>query len=614
MEELAKIYATSELYRKMAPALAKRFAGSTGRLLRGPRRVRSPLHGGRAAAAAGRLGSGLRGVLLDGRPLLRIPGRNAGRGDESGGPPTVTLVVSDHGFKVAGERPRTSGRADIEMAPLWHRLYGVIFVDGKEVKAGPISGAWVLDVAPTALALLGAPISKELPGHPLAERSRRRARQGRAVERYPERPKRAAPPLAEADTEAMQKLAALGYLAGAGAGARKRIAHDGEGRTASSYLERGLGPRGIGRRGRGPQSFAKAVQLDPDNASALVYAARIYTQRGELQRAGELLDRALQLKPADSAVRLQRAAWALATGDLPKAGAELDAAARLDDRLPLYHILRARLADTARHSDVALAALAEAERLTDADGFLAEVYMQRAEINAELGRVPTRRRPRAGVQARTRAAARQRARAHRDGAARSRRRGALFPDRDRRQAEGLVPGGGARQGARRAAPLERGRGGVPARPDQGGDHGGKRAGVRRPRDVLPARAQRAPRVRSASRGHRRGADVGLALGDAGRRSWASRAGGGHRGLREVDRGAAYGSRLQDPGGAPLRGQARPGERTALLKQSLAMQPGQRDVEAFTQAGRESLSPRGLIGRDAGIRTREAARTPPYLSI
>jgi tetratricopeptide (TPR) repeat protein len=118
-----------------------------------------------------------------------------------------------------------------------------------------------------------------------------------------------------------------------------------------------------------------------------VYAAHIYTERGELARAGELLDRAVRMKPADSSVRLQRAAWSLASGDLNAARVELDAAGRLDDRLPLYQILRARLADASRQYDGALAALAEAERLTDSDGFLSQIYVQRAEIHAEIGRV-----------------------------------------------------------------------------------------------------------------------------------------------------------------------------------------------------------------------------------
>jgi predicted AlkP superfamily phosphohydrolase/phosphomutase/tetratricopeptide (TPR) repeat protein len=388
LEELAKIHVTSELYRKMAPALDKRFStdllavyfeaiDACGHLFMEDAPPRRPDVSDQDFA--GFSSTVDRCYEYQDEVLAGLLGL--------AGPHTVTLVVSDHGFKQAGERPRTSGRADTGLAPLWHRLHGVVFLYGKGVKPGPISGATVLDVAPTVLALLDAPLSKELPGRPLVEAFEKDALgKTRTVEKYAELPKRAAPPVAEADTEAVQKLAALGYLSGAGPG--KSLPHDNDGRTAASYLNEGSARAASGDEDGALKAFGKALQLDPDNASALVYAARIYTQRGELPRAGELLDRAVRLKPNDSAVHLQRAAWGLAARDLPRVGAELDAAARVDDRLPLYHILRARLADTTRHSDAALAALAEAERLTDAEGFLAEIYVQRAEITAELGRVP----------------------------------------------------------------------------------------------------------------------------------------------------------------------------------------------------------------------------------
>jgi tetratricopeptide (TPR) repeat protein len=388
LEDLAKIYATSEYYRKIVPALQRRFStdllavyfeaiDACGHLFMEDAPPRRPdVSDGDFAAFSSTVDRcyEYQDEVLAG--LLDLAG-----------PRTVTLVVSDHGFKQGEERPRTSGRADTGLAPLWHLLHGVIFIHGKGVRPGPVSGATVLDVAPTALALLGAPLSRELPGHPLTEAFEKGPLAGaRTVEKYPGMPRRAPPPAREADTEALRKLAALGYLAGAEE--RKSLRHDKEGRTASSYLNEGSARAASGDEDGALQAFGKAVQLDPGNASALMYAARIYTQRGELERARDLLDRAARLKPDDNAVRLQGAAWALAAGNLPRAAAELDAAGRLDDRLPLYHILRARLADTTRHPDAALAELAEAERLTDSDGFLAEIYVQRAEIAAGLGRVP----------------------------------------------------------------------------------------------------------------------------------------------------------------------------------------------------------------------------------
>src|SRR5262249_7836323 len=126
---------------------------------------------------------------------------------------TTTLVVSDHGFKFGDLRPHTSGRADVGLAPLWHRLNGVLIAHGRGVRAGaPTTGWAVLHVAPTVLALLGLPLSKELPGRPI-ESVFAPGTLGamRSVERYaPAAP--AAPGVPEVDSEAVERLRALGYL------------------------------------------------------------------------------------------------------------------------------------------------------------------------------------------------------------------------------------------------------------------------------------------------------------------------------------------------------------------------------------------------------------------
>src|SRR5262249_20733777 len=84
------------------------------------------------------------------------------------GPETLTIVCSDHGFKTGGQRPRTPARADVGQSPRWTLLHGVVFLHGDAAAKGKeIRGARVLDIAPTALAHLGVPISKELPGRAL---------------------------------------------------------------------------------------------------------------------------------------------------------------------------------------------------------------------------------------------------------------------------------------------------------------------------------------------------------------------------------------------------------------------------------------------------------------
>jgi Flp pilus assembly protein TadD len=49
--------------------------------------------------------------------------------------------------------------------------------------------------------------------------------------------------------------------------------------------------------------FEKAVQLDPDNASALNNLAITLEQQGEFERAREAYERALKLKPGDTYIQ-----------------------------------------------------------------------------------------------------------------------------------------------------------------------------------------------------------------------------------------------------------------------------------------------------------------------
>jgi tetratricopeptide (TPR) repeat protein/predicted AlkP superfamily phosphohydrolase/phosphomutase len=385
LEELAKIRATAEFYRRVVPDLARRerpdllavyfeAVDACGHLFMEDAPPRRPGVSDADFAAFGgtvdRCYEYQDGILAE---LLRLEG-----------PSTVTIVVSDHGFKSGDRRPETSGRADTGLAPLWHQVYGVVFVHGRGVAAGrQLHGATVFDVAPTVLATLGVPLSRELPGRPLGQAFRAGSLPSPGtVAAYAPPPKRTLPVGASSDAEAVRRLAALGYLGGSA----RAVPHDPEGRTVSSYLNEGAARAADGDDRGALVAFGKALQLDPRNANALIYAARIYMLQGDMDRSREFGDRALAIKPDDSGVRLQRAAWAVEAGHLEMATAELDAASGIDDRLPLLHLLRARVAERRGRLDEALAQLALAERLTDSDRYLSEILVERAGILVATGR------------------------------------------------------------------------------------------------------------------------------------------------------------------------------------------------------------------------------------
>jgi tetratricopeptide (TPR) repeat protein len=385
--ELARIHATSEFYRRALPLLEARYrpdllgvyfelVDACGHLFMEdapPRRPEVSDEDFRAfAGTVDRCYEYQDAVLAD---VLKLAGRH-----------TVTLVLSDHGFKSGQARPHTSGRADVGLAPLWHRLHGVIFVDGAGTRPGTIiSGATILDVAPTVLGLLSLPLSRELPGHPLRE----------AFTQWHDPPTvaaYAAPPVSRAaarsaapeDAERVEQLRALGYLGGGGGTAAP--AHDEQGRTVASYLNEGSARAADGDTEAALRAWARALALDPGNVNARVYAARTHIEQGELARARRLLDEATALDPRNPGLRLQRANLAFRSRDWKAAAAELQAAEAIDDRLPNVRLLEARLADATGRPADALVELRKAEALTDAEGLLAEILLLEADLELRLGR------------------------------------------------------------------------------------------------------------------------------------------------------------------------------------------------------------------------------------
>jgi tetratricopeptide (TPR) repeat protein/predicted AlkP superfamily phosphohydrolase/phosphomutase len=382
--DLAKIHATTEFYRKALPVLQDRFHTDTlavyfelvdacGHLFMEDAPPRRPEVSDADARAFGdtvdRCYQYQDEVLAD---LLRLAGEG-----------TTTLVVSDHGFKSGDLRPRTPGRADVGLAPLWHRLHGVFLAHGHGVRAGAsVQGAGILDVAPTVLALQSVHLSKELPGRPIESAFLPGALTVRSVAAYAPPPRPDVTPALAPDPEAVEKLRALGYLGGTGT-ARGAVAAGDEGRTAASYLNEGSARSVDGDQEGALAAYTKVLSLDPKNVNARVFAARIHTRRGEMARARELLDQGLALDPRSASVRLQRAYWALRAGDTRMASAELREAERLDDNLPYLHLLKARLAAAEGRPAEALQGLGRAAALTDSEGLLAEIAAARGQIEGD---------------------------------------------------------------------------------------------------------------------------------------------------------------------------------------------------------------------------------------
>ena len=382
LAELSKIYATSEFYRRILPPLTRQFhpdllavyfegIDACGHLFMEdapPRRSEVSDQDYEAFSQT-----------VD--RYYEYQDRVLGDLVQLAGPQTLTLIVSDHGFKSGDVRPHTSGRADTGLAPLWHRLHGVLFAHGPSVRPGRIDQASILDIAPTVLVRLGVPLSHELSGKPIQAIAGASAEDGKTVDRYPPLPARGKPAAAPADTEAVEKLMALGYLSGEG----RAMAHDADGRTASSYLNEGMVRSQAGDPEGALRAYGRVIELDPKNINAMTTAASICIKRKDYERAAQLLDRARAIEPDNIWVHLQTASWQLEHGRYGEAAKELDAARRQDDRLAAVHMLAAKLENAQNHADAALSELDKARGLTDSDAMVAEILVLRAQIETEKG-------------------------------------------------------------------------------------------------------------------------------------------------------------------------------------------------------------------------------------
>jgi len=208
-----------------------------------------------------------------------------------------TLVIaSDHGFYWGEGRPEQLSSFANATAAKWHRKEGIYLVRGPGVPAGRGEKAGIRRLFPTLAGLAGLPAAAgaeavPLPGAPapapppydyLAPFRELRARASRA------------PAPVAAGEEELAKLQALGYI-GAGEPTRAPAAAlaAGSTRTAGAWNNVGILLRGERRKSEALAAFEKAIEIDPNLASALWNLSDELFAANQLDRADELLVRAV---------------------------------------------------------------------------------------------------------------------------------------------------------------------------------------------------------------------------------------------------------------------------------------------------------------------------------
>ncbi len=234
----------------------------------------------------------------------------------------TVIVVSDHGFKHADNRPATDSRVDHGPGADWHDRFGVLILSGPGIRAGAeVADASVLDVTPTILALYGMPVGEDMDGRVLEE----------ALEPYflAEHPPRTVPTYEEdtiaahevapslQDADLMEKLRALGYIGGdtvvdepAGTATADTFTQD----NARAYSNRGtvlLGQRDLD----GALAEFRRAEAAGGGAQALVNIATVLMLRGEFDEAETVIDRIEDISPEGRFVPALRGTLADLRGD-----------------------------------------------------------------------------------------------------------------------------------------------------------------------------------------------------------------------------------------------------------------------------------------------------------
>jgi Flp pilus assembly protein TadD len=206
----------------------------------------------------------------------------------------VLMLASDHGFTWGEGRPTRLSSFAHATAAKWHRKEGVYLLWGPGIPAsGSTSHAQrggVAQVCSTLLALAGLPPGKRLawpPLPPVAEPTTARVD-------YHAHYRRAAAVAASgesADAEALEKLQALGYIgASESASAPEQARRSGSTRTAGSYNNEALLLKDEGKQERAIAAFAKALEIDPNLASAAWNLSDLlHAEKRELDRSDTLL-------------------------------------------------------------------------------------------------------------------------------------------------------------------------------------------------------------------------------------------------------------------------------------------------------------------------------------
>ena len=251
------------------------------------------------------------------------------------GPGTTVMILSDHGFHNGDSRPVMDGAAmsgsRLDAEALWHRPLGMLAMAGPGIAAGacPVHPG-LLDIAPTAMALLGVGAGQDMPGRVLAE-----SLAGPAPARVASWDEIAGdagmhPPDARQDPfeqhAAIQQLVELGYMRAMPEDLRARIEHV----RRECEFNRAVTLSTTGRIAEAVPVFESLLAVAPDNVRYALSLADCLHRAGRFEECAAAVQPLLPMDKDDRPLHLTSAIALTFAGRHAEAAAVTDSL-RSDD-------------------------------------------------------------------------------------------------------------------------------------------------------------------------------------------------------------------------------------------------------------------------------------------
>lgn len=301
---------------------------------------------------------------------------------ELAGPGTTVMLLSDHGFHSDHLRPRVQAALDDPHAAMdarWHRPLGVLVLSGPGIKQGAeVHGANLLDIAPTALALLGLPIGGDMDGRVLVESFDRPVEvernfgwdtiEGEAGQHPADL--RVDPFEAR---DAMKQLADLGYVSELSGDAKAQM----ELCDRETRFNLGVVYMTTGRQRKAAEIFEGLHREQPDEPRFAMNLAHCHYITGRPAETVAVLERLIARFPDNPDIQLLSGAALFAQGKVEQAAAALEAAALQSPNRPDLLCSMADAYTRLKRWEEAEAALARAGTI---DPHNPEVHHKRATL------------------------------------------------------------------------------------------------------------------------------------------------------------------------------------------------------------------------------------------